>query len=131
MRLYIIRLIHRFNDWDAEFKFKAPDARKARSWAKAKLVGDDDWLITSCTVVDKDEVATPTQQRDALAAALFEAQKAAGDATAELSTMAACNDTTYALRDAKAASRTLCDLQAGARIALKNHLPPAVHKKLR
>lgn len=57
MKLYLIRLIHCKNDWDAEFKFKATGKKTAIDWAKRKLSDPNNWLVTSCTVVEADEVA--------------------------------------------------------------------------
>lgn len=54
-----------------------------------------------------------------LKAALTEALHEAGDANAQLSTMACEDDTTHALRDAKAASHVLCMLQGKIHIAMK------------
>lgn len=43
--LYNVHCIHRRNDWDATFEFKAPDAKTARKWALNKLAEADMWIV--------------------------------------------------------------------------------------
>lgn len=53
--VYRIKLIHRVMDWDAQFQFCAPNARKARQWAKAKLDEPAAWLVLSASRVPNGE----------------------------------------------------------------------------
>lgn len=58
MKLYSIILIHRLHDWDASFKFQAPNARTARRWALAKLAMPGDWLVVKARVTTAKDLAS-------------------------------------------------------------------------
>lgn len=130
MRTYLIRLIHRFQDWDAEFKFQAPSAKKMKEWALLKLAAPNDWLVTSCTVVGDDEAST-TSQRDALGHVLADVLKSLGDANTALSALALSEDTKNAVLDGKKACHVICGAQATARLGIKRNLPANVQKALK
>lgn len=44
---YKVKLIHRYNDWDATLQYLAPTAPTARKWALNKMSNPDDWIIVS------------------------------------------------------------------------------------
>lgn len=53
MHLYEVKFIHRLHDWDAFFRFQAPDAKTARKWARYKLANRADWIAHSAKRVFK------------------------------------------------------------------------------